>query len=395
MRLMANWYLWGQSEQENKMKKERNSNIELLRILSMLLIVAYHSMRMGYNSPLQPTHVYITGVALGSWGILGVDIFLIISAWFMIDQPFKTKRIFDYVLQIGMYMLAFYVVRFVIVLNRDGCILVAIKDSVLHFTDGLLEPLWCSEYWFVTAYFFLYLTHPFLNRILHTWDAQTIRKLIIVGSFVPIYSNFAPYGGVAANYAFVAYIYLLVGYIKNHVIISKALAFRIKCVATVIPVVVIASKAMSDFCESSGLIGYVNNFTLRVLGNTDRFSCILLAEALCVFLLIIRLRPKMSRIVNFVSANVFGVYLLHEKGPFEINLIDIVFSEAESSGYLSSSSHFVIHYLSIVLGIFAVGVVVEYFRVKVLHKPISDFLYKKLSRKISALDLIMGKASVD
>ena len=70
-------------------KKSRNSNVELLRIISMLLIVSFHcvchnGLRTYDNMPF----IYISSVLLGSWGIFGVDVFVIISAYYLVEQRF-------------------------------------------------------------------------------------------------------------------------------------------------------------------------------------------------------------------------------------------------------------------------------------------------------------------
>lgn len=76
----------------DRIKQTRNSNIEFLRILSMLLIIAFHATRNGFLSLTQPVIVYISAVVLGSWGILGVDLFLMISAWFYVNKASGSKK---------------------------------------------------------------------------------------------------------------------------------------------------------------------------------------------------------------------------------------------------------------------------------------------------------------
>jgi peptidoglycan/LPS O-acetylase OafA/YrhL len=65
----------------------------------MLLIIAFHATRNGFLSLTQPVIVYISAVVLGSWGILGVDLFLMISAWFLCEQSFRLKKVISIVFQ--------------------------------------------------------------------------------------------------------------------------------------------------------------------------------------------------------------------------------------------------------------------------------------------------------
>lgn len=79
------------------MKKERNSNIELLRIISMLLIILYHIIRRyaDYEGNFQTlnTSTYLTETILGIWGLFGVYLFVAISAWFLCSSKFRIKHI--------------------------------------------------------------------------------------------------------------------------------------------------------------------------------------------------------------------------------------------------------------------------------------------------------------
>ena len=61
----------------------RNSNIELLRILAMMLIVFYHvAGNIMPNNELSFAEI-IAFDCLGRWGILGVDCFVIITTFFL------------------------------------------------------------------------------------------------------------------------------------------------------------------------------------------------------------------------------------------------------------------------------------------------------------------------
>ena len=91
--------------------KTRNSNIELLRIISMLLIVAFHCAgQIGYKQYDNTSFVYITSVLLGSWGILGVDVFVIISAYYLVDQRLRVTRVINVLFQTFTYLIGFAIV---------------------------------------------------------------------------------------------------------------------------------------------------------------------------------------------------------------------------------------------------------------------------------------------
>ena len=69
---------------------QRDSRIELMRIIAAFLVLAHHAIQHGGNelnsliqSPISLNQAYST--IIGSWGQLGVTLFVLISCWFMTD----------------------------------------------------------------------------------------------------------------------------------------------------------------------------------------------------------------------------------------------------------------------------------------------------------------------
>lgn len=75
------------------MKKMREANIELLRIISMILIIAGHL--VAQNDVIKISSGFSLFVALicGSAPRIAVNIFLIIGVWFMLDRKFSADRV--------------------------------------------------------------------------------------------------------------------------------------------------------------------------------------------------------------------------------------------------------------------------------------------------------------
>ena len=74
--------------------KERNSNLELLRIISMLLIIMHHYSIHGFSPNIlyYSSNKYILDF-LSLEGKLGVNCFILISGYFMINQKFTIKKL--------------------------------------------------------------------------------------------------------------------------------------------------------------------------------------------------------------------------------------------------------------------------------------------------------------
>ena len=85
------------------MKKVRQSNIELLRMIAMFMILLIHANMVSLPHPTTgelistplPT---ITRYFFESFGIVGVDIFVLISGWFLINT--RAKSFYSFFFQI-------------------------------------------------------------------------------------------------------------------------------------------------------------------------------------------------------------------------------------------------------------------------------------------------------
>ena len=76
------------------MKRKRLSNIELLRIIAMFMILVIHANMVALPHPTTDDLVSLplsttTRYFIESFGIVGVDIFVLISGWFLINTIAK------------------------------------------------------------------------------------------------------------------------------------------------------------------------------------------------------------------------------------------------------------------------------------------------------------------
>ncbi len=83
----------------------RDSSLELLRIVAMLLVVASHlschAMGDGWKMWELPFSVnQAWSIALGRWGTFGVELFIILSSYFMCDRRgIRSRKLFDLAFQ--------------------------------------------------------------------------------------------------------------------------------------------------------------------------------------------------------------------------------------------------------------------------------------------------------
>ena len=144
--------------------ENRQSNIEALRLLSMLMVLNLHSFE-GYN--------HGTGILQAAdffretTSICAVNAFLLISGYFGIKWKFKS--FFNLIFQLFFYAFGVYAV--------------AAAIGVIDFSskEFLMNATCIYKYWgFITAYVLLYMLSPMLNALSEKLTSKELFLTIIV-----------------------------------------------------------------------------------------------------------------------------------------------------------------------------------------------------------------------
>ena len=153
------------------MKKERESGIELYKVIAIFLIVLSHVIQ----TLTEPN--YVLGIGEGTFiniatattdlnvlllalfricGALGNNIFFICSAWFLVNsKKMSLKKVIHMILDVWIInMIVFWG------LHAIG-IQFQVSDTVRTFF-----PTTFANNWYITCYLLFYLIYPFLNRML-------------------------------------------------------------------------------------------------------------------------------------------------------------------------------------------------------------------------------------
>lgn len=379
------------------MAKQRNSNIEILRIFSMLLIVIGHCLGTRFEGTNQQLNVFLTNTVFGSWAILGVDLFVIISAWFLCEQSFKTIRVISVLFEAICYIFAFSIVYAVMVGMESESIVIAFKSTMLFYLDGIFK----QHHWFVIAYIMMCFAAPVLNKLINCITKEALKLFLIVATLAFIYHNFigAGYYSVIADSADFLYIYLLVGYFKKYGITIKRSFLN----TFVIVVVVIVSRISLRFISDDGLLHYVYKLIDASFANVYRYSPILVLLAVNIFAFVIKKKPRSNRAINTIASASFGVYLFHETyipltysfvSPAtsemvvrsQVSLKDLVVGWFCENGFINTDLFFTVEILAVALLIFICGTLFEFLCNALIHKPVMKVISNKWRKALERLD---------
>ena len=346
---------------------KRKSSIELLRVIGMFMVVAYHWQLHAagdsiFRSQLNANQVFSFGI--GSWGALGVDIFFVISAYFLINSNvIKIHRLLNTIIKVSIYGTAVVMIA------------VCFKVTPLEVKELIKSVLgvFAYQYWFITVYVIMYVLHPALNKIIKETSVK-YATLMTMGLVCVTYCIGYVFGQgqFTGRLACGLTIYILVGWLERNPKYNIFERFRI--LGTL--------GSLSGILMLEVLLSYMGNKTendlffacIKKLQITD--SILMLFAALFIFYLFKNMDMKSNSVVNFCGKYVVGAYMLHGGAAFIKDFLWDRFLNA-GSYYEKTFGTYALYYLACVFGILVVGILVEFVYVNIIEKCLSK-IYTKI-----------------
>lgn len=157
-------------------KKERMANLEVLRCVAMMMVVVLHYLGKGgllpdLTAPLsaQDTVAWL----LEAFCIVAVNVYMMISGYFLCESSFKLSRLLTLWVQLWLYSVGIGVLAAV-----TG--IVPAAEVSTHYYLTLLFPVTMGHYWFLTAYLFLYILLPFVGIGLRRMTKQQFQVALVL-----------------------------------------------------------------------------------------------------------------------------------------------------------------------------------------------------------------------
>lgn len=158
-----------QKTRRNDAPEGRNSSIELLRLLCMIFIVAYHVM---LKTPMWAEAKYR---ALSLAFHVGVPVFILISGYFQIR--FNWKSLCRFVGMVLFYVLLLFGLNWYLGEPKGNLFYALTPISHASFWD----------LWFIPCYFFLYIISPFYNKFINAISNKELWLLVLAMGIINYY----------------------------------------------------------------------------------------------------------------------------------------------------------------------------------------------------------------
>lgn len=276
-------------------------------MLSMFMILIIHANMVSLarpssmdlsNNPL----AVITRYFFESIGIVSVDVFVMISGWFLVKT--RTKSVLSFLYQIFFFW-------------GGGYLIMLLTGNAELSVKGLLTCFSFTSWdWFIKAYLVLFIISPILNTFIQSTSEKVMRNVIIW--FFVFMCTYGWIGGASrffvGGYGPLSFIglYLLSNYAHNAkdnidvpIFIKRLFCFDKYVDLSIFLTTVVLNTIVGIFALKWGIdiysliYAYIN--PLVIIG------------ALYFLLFFSKLEIKQSSIINWLAASSFSVYLLHSQ----------------------------------------------------------------------------------
>lgn len=297
--------------------KNRDSGIELLKVIAINLIVISHVVQTlgtnyGFgtfsdyvielgNSTTDITTLILT--SLRYLGGIGNDIFFISTAWFMIDKkPRAKKKILTMVFDV--WVISVIMLSFVLCFRKGN-----LNGNWYGFISSFF-PVSCGNNWYVTCYILFCFAHPYINLIIERLQKRELLRVATFMTIVYIFINFLRDGLFFSSKIIVwISIYFLIAYFKKYTtIINNS---KINILLVVIGIIGNIALIITTNC-----LGFkYEMFYDKVLYWYKSSSPFLILISFGLFNFFRSLKLK-SKIINYISNVSLYIYLIHENVLF-------------------------------------------------------------------------------
>lgn len=282
----------------------RMSNMELLRIVSMLFVLILHANFIGIHAP---TKVDLDAAPLSTFfrcfteasAIVAVDVFVLISGWFGIR--FSIKKLSAFLFQVLFFSLGFFIV-FSVINPSEAFTIDRIKGIFLLNGD----------YWFVKAYLILFILSPVLNDFV---DKASQKEFLTF--LVSFYTFHTIYGWcMDASVAFTMNGTTGLSFIGLYMLGRYVRLFPsyLTCLPKEKDLLIYLGGGLI-LCVFNLLFLYLNH-SITVSGRLYSYASPIVIASSLYFLLFFSKLSFTSKKVNWVASSCFAVYLFHCNGFF-------------------------------------------------------------------------------
>ena len=285
--------------------KERKSNFELLRIFSMLIIIAHHLIVQGITDySIGSLSNRIIGALMFPGGRVGVALFFMITGYFLAKKKITSvKKVFLETLFYGWSLAILLTIPYIMDkffgFNFNYCGIKAILRK-------LLVPISSGRWWFITAYCLLVLTVPYINLFLEKLNKSGFRLFLFISWFF-WYSGVMCFGHADIGLTTAFFFYLFGSYFRLYSLQKTGIFINI-LLAIIFWTIMAAfyfyfNIPDAEVSKKTQIINFMANIIIH--------SFIIPLCAWNIFAFFSKIDIKQNQFINIIASTTLGIYLIH------------------------------------------------------------------------------------
>lgn len=335
-------------------RKNRDSSLELLRIIAMLLVLMVHASFKALDAPTMgevlnsPASSFLRFLS-ESISIICVNVFILITGWFGI-RP-NVSRFCGLIFQVIFIAVFIYL-----------CLLLLGKIEPWRMVDWIRLLLFRRGLWFVSAYMVLYIISPILNTFVSNVDQKSFKYLLIAFFIIQtIYGFSSKWNFFCSGYSPLSFagLYLLARYMRLYpnkfCTLNKWYDMTIYLCSTLLTTIM--SMIFVGFAGHDGWLFY------------EYLSPTVIISSIFFFLYFTKLSFH-SKMVNRFASSAFAIYLFH-CDPLFFNTHYLL----PIRDYYNNDSSFIFlfHTTCLIISVFILAILVDKIRAYLWNRILSFY----------------------
>lgn len=335
-------------------RNNRESNFELLRVICMFLLVAYHYAVHGGLLNLEFSLPKYVGLAFLPVGKICFIAFVAISMYFLADGHNQSKRFLKCWLEVAFYSVLLTAVTWAL-------------GGVVNFRDLISSffVMISNSHGFAASYLLFLLIYPFMLKATKGCSKKQARYLLLVVFWIQILSQiFKVWTGytqpVFSELTLFIFCYILSMNLKRYPVeLLDNKLFDLMVVVAIYTYVYAVNMVVY-----TGGLNKITNFLRGI--TVDESSIFFIIGGYALFYLFKNIHMPHSNFINTVAGGTFGILLIHDHNFFR----HLFWNEVIRTQTYFHSNNFIIWFMVTVIAVFIVCFAIDFLRKKLLEQPV-------------------------
>lgn len=350
--------------------KTRSSNIELLRIITMLVIVAHHYVvNSGIgdivlnNSAINIKNTFY--LIIGGWGKTGINCFVLITGYFMCKSRITIRKFLKLVFEVEFYSFIIFVLFFITGYE---------PFSAKMFLKNMI-PFFDISTGFTACFLLFYLFIPFLNILIMNMKKREHGILLILCLVVYTILPSLAKANVTFNYiTWFIVLYILASYVRYY---PRDIYQNMKMWRNLMIISIILSVGSIIVCWYIGVDPY---FFV-----SDSNKILALITAFCAFMFFLNWNIGYNKTINKIAASTFGVFMIHTNS---ITMRRWLWRDFLKNRVWYFQNYYIVHMFISIIIVYVVCTIIDMIRIRILEKPFLNFVDKRLDMSNLSIPVI-------